>query len=110
MNSRNRLERLIEEIRKIDPEMPAQTLHTLLFVSAMEPVPMRKLADLVGITPSSISRTCDRLGRRGAGLRPGLGLTVDQPDPNDERISIVSLTPRGREFVHHLLQIIDGRS
>jgi DNA-binding MarR family transcriptional regulator len=108
MNAQNRLQRLVEEVRKLDPEMPAQTLYTLLLVKSLEPVPMRKLADLVGITPSSISRTCDRLGRRGSGLRPGLNLTVDTPDVNDERVSNVSLTPRGREFVALLEKLMGG--
>lgn len=71
---------------------------------------MRKLADKVGVAPSSISRTADKFGSRGArdSARAGLGFTVDYPNPDDERITLVKLTDKGVEFVSKLCRLAGG--
>ena len=96
----------IELLRTLDSEMQAQTAMCLLVVAMAhpEPVPMREIAQRVGLAQSSTSRNVALLGKVSRKGRPGLDLLVAREDVSDRRTKLVSLTSRGERFINQLLK------
>jgi DNA-binding MarR family transcriptional regulator len=65
---------VLEEFRKLDPEMQAQTVLTFLYVMDTPGISMTELSERVGYSQASTSRNVaalsehQRLGKAGAGL------------------------------------------
>ena len=55
-----------------------------------EPMPMRMLADSMGIDPSTLTSVADRLEERG--------LIERRPHPTDRRVKQLALTPAGERL------------
>lgn len=103
------LRRLIEcvkEVRRVSPEMPVQTLHTLLAV-AMEPgISMSDLMARTKLGQSSCSRNVALLSENHRLGKPGLNLVVAFEDPKERRRKLVDLTSKGVEVVSVLADTV----
>jgi len=86
---------IIEELRKLSPEMQIQTAMTLLQVGLEPGITMKRLCEKVGISQASISRNVAILGDGLRPEKPGFKLLTAKEDPYERRRKIVTLTPAG---------------
>ncbi len=92
----------LEELRKLDPEMPMQTVMTFLTIARLDHdhpngVQMKRLRELVGISQASMSRNTVSLGK--GSTRPGHKLILVREDPKHRRRKLVRLSQRGRALM-----------
>ncbi|MEV6328757.1 MarR family transcriptional regulator [Streptomyces sp. NPDC051909] len=66
----------------------------VLGLLAVEPTPMRKIADQLKCEPSNVTGIIDRLESRG--------LVERRPDPADRRVKVAAPTDEGRETARRL--------
>jgi DNA-binding MarR family transcriptional regulator len=98
----------IGELRKIEPEIEAQAMLTLLWVAIQPGITMKELSERIGVSQSTTSRNVAMLGEINRRHEPGHGLLVAREDPTERRRKIVELTAKGRLVVasiaEHLAQ------
>lgn len=99
---------LLEELRKLDPEMPAQQAVALMVIAREEGMTQIKVADLVGASKSSVQRIFDKLSDKGINGRPGMGLIEVRAGLADARERLAYLTPKGRRVVQSLTHFVGG--
>lgn len=99
-----RLIRALEEFRKLDPEMPVQTVLTFLNVAAKEGLSGTELAARVDLSSSSISRNITAFAQVNRFKKPGYDLLDYREDTlGDARRKVVTLNARGRTFLERVL-------
>lgn len=95
----------IEEFRKINPEMQAQTLLTFCAVASRDgQVPMQEVQQMTGMTGTSTSRNVAALGSVHAGGKPGMDLVVAFENPLNRRQKLLKLTPKGRRVAESIVR------
>lgn len=100
------LARAVEEFRKLDPDLPSQTVATFLYVCLHEGCPMKDIADGLGLAQSTTSRNVAALSKWHRLRKPGLNLVDAKEDFYERRRKLVTLTPRGRKLRDELLTIM----
>ena len=100
--------RLLEELRKIDPEMQLQTASVFLYVAHNEGITMKDLGDQLGLAQSSCSRNVAYFSKINRKHKEGYDLLVAREDPAERRRKLVYLTPKGRRIVESLGIVLDG--
>jgi DNA-binding MarR family transcriptional regulator len=97
-----RLLAVIEEFRKLDAEMPAQTIGTLLCVAVEPGISVSELAKRLNLKRSAASRNVAALSAqrsKSSASRKGYGLIAYKDDPDDSRRWTLHLTEKGEQFV-----------
>lgn len=102
-----KLLRLLEEFRKLDPEMPLQQAVTFVEVALRPGISVTELSDRVGQALSSTSRNVAALGEVNRNRQQGHNLVVAKEDPLERRKKIVSLTPKGRRVAETLITLLE---
>jgi DNA-binding MarR family transcriptional regulator len=97
---------IVEEFRKLSPEIPSQTIATFLYIAVHDPCPMKELVDGLGVAQSTVSRNVAMLDRINRHHEPGLDLVRASEDPNERRRKVVRLTPRGRQLRDRINRIL----
>jgi DNA-binding MarR family transcriptional regulator len=103
LSSLTRLLRIVEELRKLDPEMPMQAAGVLLLLAKEPGTTQIELLARAGVSKSSVNRIFARLSDRPGGL----GLLSMKEDPEDLRRKITNLTSRGKLVITSLERIIE---
>lgn len=102
-----RILRAIEELRKIDPDMQAQTVAVYLLIAAKPEITARGIQEYMGFASSSATRNVAILtdvgGRNGA---PGLNLVTATPSVNDRRIKHLTLSHKGRMVLRSIERLM----
>jgi DNA-binding MarR family transcriptional regulator len=75
-------------------EVTLTQYRSLVVLASRGPQSLGALAELLGVTPPTVSRMCDRLVRKQLILR--------RPDPSDRRQIRVALSVRGRRLVEEV--------
>lgn len=88
---------LVEELRKIDPELPMQVAHVLLVIARYPGLCQREVAARTQIGKSSASRIIEGLSARGRGL------VSATEDAIDRRVKVLMLTDQGRRVVRRIV-------
>ena len=88
----------------LDNEMQIQLATILLVVAKRPGVYQSAMADLVGVSQSSVSRNVHSLSRYRSDGSPGFGLVEQRPDARDVRSQRLFLTVEGVAFVSRLLE------
>src|SRR5262245_50966680 len=78
---------------------PAQW-HVLHLIEPDRPLPMGRLAGTLGCDASNVTGLVDRLEARG--------LVARRPAPDDRRVKVIKLTPRGSQVRAQLLRKVTG--
>jgi len=99
---------ILEELRKLDPELPANQAAAFLVIAKQEGISQQTVGHLVGASKSQSQRIFDKLSDRGINGRPGLGLIEVQVGPSDARERLAYLTPKGRRVVQSLVHFVGG--
>ncbi|EWG97932.1 MarR family winged helix-turn-helix transcriptional regulator [Halomonas sp. BC04] len=101
-----RLARCIAEIRAVQSEIQAQSIHVLLEVAIQPEITMGGLIKKTGLSQASCSRNVTLLSDQDRHGKPGLGLVEAEEDPAERRRKIVRLTPKGKELIALLADIV----
>jgi len=99
---------LLEEFRKVDPDMPIQMAAAFLVVANNEGVTMKELGDKLGISQSSCSRNVAALSKVHRLNKPGHDLVYAIEDPAERRRKIVFLTPKGKRVAESIVGILES--
>lgn len=98
----------IEELRKLDAELPTQHAAALLVIARDEGITQQRAAEVLGTSKSGIQRAFDRLSDKGSLGKEGLGLIVVEAGAEDARQRCAFLTAKGRRFVNTLTHLMKG--
>ncbi|QQP89560.1 winged helix-turn-helix transcriptional regulator [Skermanella rosea] len=101
------LMRVLEEFRKLDPDLPIQYALSFLTLAENEGISMRELAERLGIAQSSASRNVAALSKWHSFGKPGLDLVQAEEDPRERRRKIISLTPKGHALIATLRDLMN---
>jgi len=100
--------RVLEEFRRLDPDLPIQYALSFLTIAQHEGMSMGELAHHLGIAQSSASRNIAALSKWHSFGKAGHDLVEAHEDPRERRRKLVELTPRGRKLVQILEAIMGG--
>ena len=103
-----RVFQIIEEFRKIYPDMQMQTAGIFVTISLNEGITMKDLGQKCGLAQSTTSRNVSLLSDKLRHDKNGYGLVVAEEDPVERRRKIVKLTPAGRRVAASLSGIIEA--
>jgi len=92
----------VEQVRKVQADMPAQTIATLLAIHKMGEPTISELAARLGYARSTASRNVAALTDVDRHGNPGLDFVKKYYDPKDNRNRLVTLTPKGTRFLESL--------
>lgn len=98
----------VEELRKFDPEMPAQTVNLFLLVCMHPGITQKDLAIRLGVSQASISRNTAALSKVHRLNTPGHDLVVATEDPVERRRKVVHLTPKGRRVMEAIEKVLEN--
>lgn len=100
--------RAFEEIMKEDKFLTGFQIHTFLLVATNEGMVQNVLESKLDSSNAVVSRTIAKLTRHGlsGGDKPGLDLIETEPDPNDRRYRILTLSHKGRALMQRIRKIL----
>ena len=99
---------VINVLRKLDREMPAQVLATLFYVATHDDCHKQALEEELEFTAASGSRNSDWLSDKHRLGKPGLGLITKSVDPSNRRRTTLKLTPKGKQLMNQLRGTLYG--
>jgi DNA-binding MarR family transcriptional regulator len=100
--------RVLEEFRRLDPDLPIQYALSFLTIAQHEGMSMGELAQHLGIAQSSASRNIAALSKWHSFGKAGHDLVEAHEDPRERRRKLVQLTPKGQRLVKILEAIMGG--
>jgi len=118
--STRKLSYIVDEFRKLDPEMPAQRMATFLTIAMREGLAVVEMANLTGQSNASSTRNLQGLGSEQVPNRApsesahakigktGLGLVRLEADPGDGRRKNCYLTPAGQALLQRIAHHMEG--
>lgn len=95
----NRWVAFLNVFRAIHPRIEAQMIHVFLAVAAYPDRSQQEIADMVGITQTSVSRNLAMLSKHH---NIALDLVEIRENPENRRYKLVSLTPKGKALLAQL--------
>jgi DNA-binding MarR family transcriptional regulator len=98
--------RVLEVLRRFDPDMPIQYALSFLTVAQNEGLSIRDLSERLGIAQSSASRNVAALSRWRSFGKPGHDLVQAVEDPQERRRKVVTLTGTGRALAQELRALL----
>jgi DNA-binding MarR family transcriptional regulator len=102
------LVRVLEQFRRLDPDMPIQYALSFLTIAEHEGLSMGDLAQRLAIAQSSASRNIAALSKWHSFGKKGHDLVEAREDPRERRRKIVTLTKSGRRLVTMLRALVNG--
>ena len=97
-----RVFQILEEFRKIYPDMQMQTASIFVTIAINQGITMKDLAQRIGVAQSTCSRNVALLSGMLKHDKPGYGLVVATEDPVERRRKVVNLTSRGERVAASL--------
>ena len=106
-----KLAQVIDRFRRLDNEIPWQTLATFLYIASHDDCTKVDLERALEFSTASGSRNTDWLSDKHRILdRNGLGLINKSRDPNNKRRLLLALTPKGKRLVQTIKDILYGET
>lgn len=106
--------RLIEEFRKLDSEMQAQTMLTLLYIAQRNdqqiPVTVKEVGEFLGITSASASRNIAALSKFSRHNKAGHDLINTYENPERRIEKFIELTPKGKRVTETIKEYFNVRN
>ena len=106
----SRLLKVVEALRVLDVEMPAQVMSCFLFVASRDNgCTSAELQVDLGLTAASMSRCTDWLtGQHRSNPSRGLNLITKEVYQVNKRLRFLQLTQQGRNLAKQLSTYLDG--
>ena len=89
-------------MQRHDSKFPINAALTLLYVASNEPCLKRDMELALGFSTATGSRNTDYLSKINRLRTPGLDFINKVDDPDDRRQTVLTLTPKGKEFIQQL--------
>lgn len=102
----DRMRQVIDILRVLDREIPAQVLTVFFYVASHEGCTTVEMPDAVGLAQSSVSRCTDWLSDYHRLGKPGMGLIIKQIDQHDRRLRRLYLSEKGKVLVSQIKELI----
>lgn len=103
--------RFLEEFRKLDSEMQAQTMLAFLYIAQNEgsqtPVTVRDVGERLGITSASASRNVAALSKWHRHGKMGHDLVEAYENPERRIEKFIRLTPKGKRVLQTIEELIN---
>lgn len=99
---------VINIVRQLDREMPAQVLATLFYVATHDDCHKQALEEELEFTAASGSRNTAWLSDKHRLGKPGLGLITKNVDPSNRRRQTLKLTTKGHQLMSQLRGVLYG--
>ena len=97
---------MVEEFRKLDTEMQAQTMLAFIYVARMErggsPASVKEVGEYLGLTSASASRNIAVLSKWSRHNRAGHDLVEAVENPAFRSQKLIKLTPKGKRVLKSL--------
>ena len=103
-----RLLKVIERIRILDRQFPAQVLSSLLYIASHDNCHKQALEEDLNITTASSSRNTDWLSAYHRLRKPGMGLIIKEQDPGNGRRQQLRLSPKGHRLIQQIKEDLYG--
>jgi len=103
-----RLLKAINLLRVLDREMPASVIATFLYVASHDNCHKQAMEEDINQTVASGSRNTDWLAQYHRLNKPGMNLITKEQDPTNRRRLVLRLTPKGKDLVNQLEDILYG--
>ena len=101
--------RCIEELRKIDPEMPIQRVSTFIYVVLHEGTNIKAISEALNVDKTTTNRNVRALGKFHRNRSPGHDLIYPKVDPKEPRRYMFKLTAKGKRLAQLISEIIEGK-
>jgi DNA-binding MarR family transcriptional regulator len=102
----NGLKAINDAWRVLHSEVQAQTVATFYAIAANPGLSHTKLQETLGVAQSTVSRNVNYLSAEAKFGVKGLGLVLSQDNPRNRRQKLVTLTPKGQNFLNTLLALL----
>lgn len=109
MNKCKKLAAALNAFRALDPNLPLSVILTYLEVGDHTDIEVRELPGRTGLSVPSINRALTYLGEHHWSKKPGkpgLQLVEQSVSPEDMRVRVATLTPKGRALKQSLEEIL----
>ena len=105
MNTIEHFLKILRELQKLDPEFPLQYAMCLAMIARDEGISLTTLAQRSGLALSTVSRIVGALSQnRQRGL--AYGLVKVKISPTERRRKELTLTARGRAYIHGITEAV----
>jgi len=109
----DRIDALLSEFRKLDPNMQMQTALAFVFIAqgdhANDPLSVYQVGDKLGCTSASASRNVAALSNWSRHNRAGYGLVEANENPERRNEKVITLTPKGKQWFKALDKICEDQ-
>ncbi len=105
-----RLLEILEEFRRLDPDMQMPMAATLTLVALNDGISRTEVMNRLGVAGSTATRNLMGLMSRGRLGRPGHGLVDQKVNPEERRWRMHSLTPEGWRVMNRLLDLMSDEA
>ena len=102
-----RLLAVIDEFRKLDPDMQLPMVASFLLVVLKDGISRTEVMERLGVAGSTATRNLMGLMEKGRLGRPGHGLVSQRVNPDERRWRMHSLAPKGEVFLRRIFEILD---
>jgi DNA-binding MarR family transcriptional regulator len=103
-----RVQRMMNLLRLLDREVPAQVLATFFYVAAHDNCHKQAVEEELNLTTAAGSRCTDKLTDQSWVNKPGLDLIIKEQDPSNKRRQQLRLTPKGKALIQQIEEILYG--
>lgn len=103
-----RVQRMMNLLRLLDREVPAQVLATFFYVAAHDNCHKQAVEQDLQLSTAAGSRCTEKLTDQSWINKPGLDLIIKEIDPANKRRQQLRLTAKGRALVHQIEEILYG--
>lgn len=103
-----RLLKVINQLRLLDREIPAQVVATFFYVASHDNCHKQAMEEDLCLTTASGSRNTDWLSKYHRLNKPGLDLIIKEADPADRRRQLLRLSPKGEQLVQLIEDLLYG--
>jgi len=106
-----KLQRVVEEFRKLDPEMQLQTVLAFILVAHKQSqgntITIKEVGEMLGVTSASASRNVAALTSINRSRRTGHELVVTYENPEFRVEKFIELTDKGKALVTRLENLVE---
>jgi DNA-binding MarR family transcriptional regulator len=104
----HKMTKVIEEFRKLDPEMQAQQMQTFLMIASQPgELSIKEIAERLGMAQSTASRCVSYWSKMHRLRRQGHDMVVAAEDMMNRSRKLVSLNNRGKKFAADLTEAVE---
>ena len=103
-----KVQQMMNLLRLLDREVPAQVLATFFYVAAHDNCHKQAVEEDLNLTTAAGSRCTEKLTDESWVKKPGLDLIIKEQDPTNRRRQQLRLTPKGRALIKQVEDILYG--